>query len=281
MTTTSEQIRSLLPELGTAPEEDYRPAFLRIADLLLNRTTLYVQGAPHRFTEIEFYFKGGKHQDKFTHCDIMQKDFGAWYFHRTGGEYRGGTYKGLDLAFGGPEVFAGILIRGMERLDGDKVYIDGPSMLMDHVLGLTQKAQVRDLAEGFSRSIDPSADGASPLYVTPSGADLGKTVYTTPRVGLSLKRSANEDRQRFVARRYRYLTEPVLTKKGKLHVVVGLHSEGKTVPEIARITNSREAVVKGYVEAFEQGKSRPLQDFVSDLSTADTCGLFGFCHKWL
>jgi 3-methyladenine DNA glycosylase Mpg len=281
VTTTSEQLRALLPPLDTAEEAEYRGVFLRIAELLLNQTTFYVQEIPHRFTEIEFYFKGGKHQDKFTHCDIMQREFGAWYFHRTGGEYRGGTYKGLDLAFGGPELFAGILIRGIERIDGNKEYYDGPCMLVDHILQVVGKTQVRDLAESFDRKIDPPASGDSPLYVKPSEAPRAQEIYVTPRVGLSLKRSANEDRQRFVARKYRYLTEPILTKKGKLHVVTSLHHQGKSSAEIARITGSRESVIKGYIEAFEAGKTRPVKDFTSDLSTTDTCGLFGFCHQWL
>src|SRR5262245_34050451 len=95
----TEAFRAALPPLD-AEEAEYMPAFRRMADVLLNKATLRIHDIPHRFTEIEFYFKGGKHQDDFAHCDPIQKRFGVWYFHRTGGEYRSGTYKGLDIAFG-------------------------------------------------------------------------------------------------------------------------------------------------------------------------------------
>ncbi len=38
--------------------------------------------------------------DPFSHCDAMQQTCAQWYFHKTGGKYRGGTYKGLDVTFG-------------------------------------------------------------------------------------------------------------------------------------------------------------------------------------
>src|SRR5947209_1578323 len=88
--------------------------FDHIAQRLLNGTILMVGGERHRFTEIEFYYHGGKHLDVFTHRDPIQKECGRWYFHRTRGTYRGGSFKGLDLTFGGPDAFGGVLIRGIE-----------------------------------------------------------------------------------------------------------------------------------------------------------------------
>jgi hypothetical protein len=38
--------------------------------------------------------------DPFSHCDAMQQTCAQWYFHKTGGKYRSGTYKGLDVTFG-------------------------------------------------------------------------------------------------------------------------------------------------------------------------------------
>jgi len=77
----SEAIRSLRPP-EDASEGDYLPAFRAIADLLLNRATLFVAGRPHKLTEIELYWNGLGHRDPFTHGDPLQKRLGIWYFHR-------------------------------------------------------------------------------------------------------------------------------------------------------------------------------------------------------
>src|SRR3954470_22893409 len=74
--------------------------FASLADRLLNRCRLTVGGEPHRFVEVEFYYCGEGHPDPFTHRDPLQKECGRWYFHRTRGEYRGGSFKGVDLTFG-------------------------------------------------------------------------------------------------------------------------------------------------------------------------------------
>jgi hypothetical protein len=79
----------------------------------------------HRFEEIEFYCHSGIHQDPFAHCNPIQQSFGKWYafvsfnclalhfnswnfffryFHRNGNNYRGGSYKGVDLTFGAENV---------------------------------------------------------------------------------------------------------------------------------------------------------------------------------
>jgi hypothetical protein len=279
MTTITQAMRDLVPP-PSAEEAEYPPAFARLAELLLNRATLYIAQKPHRFTEIEFYFKGHRHDDKFTHCDSMQRRFGAWYFHRTGGEYRSGTYKGLDIAFGDGQAFAGILIRGIEAMDDGK-YIDGPCMFVDHALALTQKTGVADLAASFDLSIDKPEGGASPLYITPEAESRGRPLYGTARIGLSLKRGNTEARQRFIARHYRYISEPLKCKKGKLHLAVALHQKGQSLAEICKITESREAVVKGYLDAHEAGKAKPFTDFGGELATRELCELFGKCHgQW-
>ena len=64
--------------------------------------------------EVEVYYHAADHPDPFAHRDPAQLHVGRWYFHRTGGTYRGGSFKGLDLAFGGSAAHAGVLIRGIE-----------------------------------------------------------------------------------------------------------------------------------------------------------------------
>src|SRR5258707_1214794 len=66
----------------------YGSLFGQIADLLLNRTTLFIADHPCRITELELYFHGLRHLDPFTHNDPVQQQLGTWYFHRAGTQYR-------------------------------------------------------------------------------------------------------------------------------------------------------------------------------------------------
>lgn len=71
-----------------------------MADQLLNEVDLVVAGGRiFHLAEIEVYYKGGEHQDPFTHCDesktkamaclnsvVGQQRFLHWYFHRFNGK---------------------------------------------------------------------------------------------------------------------------------------------------------------------------------------------------
>src|SRR5260370_37571223 len=94
-----------------AGAEDWFP---RLAEQLLDGSVLMVGNEPHRFVEIEFYYCGEGHGDPFTHRDPLQLESGRWYFHRTGGMYRSGSFKGLDLTFGSGGAHGGVLLPGME-----------------------------------------------------------------------------------------------------------------------------------------------------------------------
>lgn len=278
-----EKISTALQKLVPAEDTEeslYFPAFRKMADLLLNRATLYIGGSPYRLTEIEFYFKGGKHQDKFTHCNPLQKKFGHWYFHRFGNEYRSGTYKGLDIAFGNPNAHAGILIRGIESLEENPQQIDGPCMFVDHILEKTGHKTIADLVATFDISIDPPTSSSSPLYLALNAEDRKKEIYESPRVGLSLKKGTDELRQKFICKLYRFLTEPASIKKGKPHVILTLHQKGRSPKEISAITNTKISFVNKYIAAFEAGKSKSPLQFQKDLSTNDFCELFGACQKF-
>src|SRR6185436_4000548 len=63
--TVTDALRSLAPTAETA-EQAYLAIFRDTAELLLNRTTLYVARRPHRFTELELYWSGLQHLDPFT-----------------------------------------------------------------------------------------------------------------------------------------------------------------------------------------------------------------------
>jgi 3-methyladenine DNA glycosylase Mpg len=274
-----------LAALVPPPEADataYLPAFREIATLVLNGVTLAVAGVPHRFTEVEFYWNGPRHPDTFTHGDEMQRACGRWYFHRMAGEYRGGTYKGLDIAFGRAEAPGGILVRGIERIDATPTLLDGPCMCVDHVLGLTGRASVAELVATFDRGVDPPDAGASPLAITVDAQPrTAAPVWESPRVGLSLKRGASDARVHYIAQPYRFLTEPARIKKGRLHLVIGLHRQGRTDREIARLTGATLGQVNKYLAQYDAGKPLDPKAFRKDLSTDETCQLFGACERYL
>src|SRR4051812_3609018 len=93
--------------------------FSQIAERLLNATDFVIAGVPHEILEVEFYYRGAEHEDPFAHGDPVQRFPDRWYFHRTGGVYRGGSFKGLDLTFGNRTARAGILIRSLRLPDGE------------------------------------------------------------------------------------------------------------------------------------------------------------------
>lgn len=272
----SAALRALLPA-PDADEAAYLPAFRRLAAQVLGGATWWIGGQAHRFLEIELYWDGGGHRDSFTHGDPLQREFGRWYFHRSGGTYRGGTYKGLDLAIGGELGPAGVLIRGAERL-ADGLVIDGPCMCVDHILAVTGQPSIEALVGGFERRVDDVA--GSPLYVTLADPPRAALVVETPRVGLTLKRGSLVERARFLARPYRFLSEPARIKKGRAHTVIGLHRQGVAAAEIARKTGSGRAQVDRYIAQYEAGAREDPRAFVRDLSADETCRLLGACDAF-
>jgi hypothetical protein len=144
------------PDFADGPAADRW--FATIAEALLNLASLRVNGVPHRLSEVEAYYHGPGHEDPFAHRDPVQLNLGRWYFHRTRGTYRGGSFKGLDVAFGGPvrdvgKAYGGILLRGLEAPDG--TIIDGPSLLVDHLLRTTGFASVAELDAAIGERTRP------------------------------------------------------------------------------------------------------------------------------
>ncbi len=163
----SDSLRALLPA-NNATEGQHRVAFRRIADLLLRHTTWCIAEVPHRFTEVQFYWSGGAHRDPFVHDDATQREFARWYHHRTAGVFRGGSFKGLDVTMGSPDVAAGVFVRGVKCLEGEGALIDGPSLCVDHLLALTRSKSVSALADWFDRRVDAPPSKTSPSYLVVS-----------------------------------------------------------------------------------------------------------------
>jgi 3-methyladenine DNA glycosylase Mpg len=207
-----------------APSPDFDAWFARVATALLTQTRLVVANQPHRLAEVEVYFHGPGHEDPFAHRDPVQLHRGRWYVHRTGG-----SFKGIDLAFGGDGAFAGVLLRGLETADGN--FIDGPSLLVDHLLKRTGTKTSRELAALLGER--PAWDPACPVHLEQLPQPDGRTVYTSARVGLNASREPA-----FFAKPYRFLTDPRRTRKGRRQLVLGLLAAGKFPEEVRELTGS-------------------------------------------
>jgi len=257
---------------------DWPTWFTALAAQLLNGTQVHIGAVPHRLVEVEVYYHGPGHLDPFTHRDPLQRQPGRWYFHRGGGAYRGGSFKGLDLTFGDGSASCGVLLRSLARADGTLVV--GPSLCVDHLLALTRCATVAALDQAIAGR--PAWDAASPLALTEALPARTAPIWATARIGLALKKPATQPTgPAFICRPYRYLTEPRGVGKGKLHLVLALHVRGEGPARIQEITGTPRAALQRYLAAFEAGRQEA--DFRRycgvELPPAELARLHGTCHE--
>lgn len=261
---------NILPQSSTASDTDAK--FDTLARQLMGPSRLMIGGEPHRIVELEFYLNSPHHPDPFTHCDPLQQEFGRWYFHRSGGTYRNGSFKGFDLTFGTPESYAGILVRSLDTPEGQ--LINGPSLCVDHLLRKTGAGHVAELDRtlGGRRVWDTE----SPIHLSVIEDQTPTELFATARVGLSLKRNVDEVAKRFVLKRYRFLSEPRRIAKGRIYLVLALHAQGLAEPEISQITGSPPRSVARWVEQFENGRATDFSEFLgANLDSLALCRLHG------
>src|SRR5262249_4666053 len=219
-------------------------------------------------------YHGYGHLDTFAHRDPVQLEGGRWYFHRTRGTYRGGSFKGLDLAFGDGTAHAGVLLRGIEAADGS--LIDGPLLLVDHVLDRTGATDVASLDRGINKRL--AWEAGNPLHLVEDTSYTRRELLRTPRVGLSLKRTGKSpEPARYLMRSYRYLSQPKRTAKGKVHMILAMHARGAAADEIQQTTGCPRPAMGRYIADFEAGRQNKdlTPYFGKDLTPKDLCRLYG------
>jgi hypothetical protein len=223
--------------------------FARIAEEVLRRSELHVGEETLRLVEVEFYYHGEGHFDPFSHRQPITQQAGLWYFHGTGGSYRGGSFKGADITFGHPGVYGGILIRAVERRDGR--LIDGPSLCVDHFLKSAGYQTVAELDRAIARR--KVWQVGNPLRVTESAVGHDWPIYHSARVGLTPNSQRDpEARIDYLSRPYRFLTEPRRIKKGRRQLVAGLHEQGWSDDDIVRLTGCPRGALPRHIQAFER-----------------------------
>lgn len=128
--------------------------------------------------------------------------------------FKVGTYKGMDLTFGGEKHYGGMLIRAIMNLT-TKEYIEGPCNSVSVLLNNAGVKEFKDLKLPSWPDNDGSAfDAKSPLgHLVFCGTELPhRDIVTSPRVGLTLKRYDTE-KEKYLLADYRYLNFPELCKK--------------------------------------------------------------------
>ncbi|MCB9598509.1 MAG: hypothetical protein H6719_37690 [Sandaracinaceae bacterium] len=237
-----------------------------VARALILDHELVVGGRALRVEEAEAYLWSATHRDPFAHRDPRQAAASRWYFHRVGGSYRGGSFKGLDLTFGPPDTFGGVLIRSLR--DGAEL-VCGPSRCVDHLLALAGARSVAELDDGRD-AFDP----AGRLQLRPAPRE--RALLRTARVGLTLKRHVEGDgRPRWLLVPDRFLTDPRAVSKGRVHAVIALHQAGLDPRAIRERTGSQ--AVDRYLARYAEGWRDPSFDrFVGRaLADADYAELHG------
>ncbi len=225
------------------------PEGLAVARALVLDHELVVGGRALRVEEAEVYLFAEGHRDPFAHRHPLQATPGRWYFHRAGASYRGGSFKGLDLTFGPPGAWGGVLIR---TLSDEAGLVSGPSRCVDRLLALAGVERVAALDDGRD-AFDP----AGRLHLRP--APRQRTLLCTARVGLTLRRHApGDERPRWLLVRDRLLTAPRAIAKGRVHVVMALHEDGLG-PEAIRAATGATSVER-WLARYRCGLAEPSFD---------------------
>jgi hypothetical protein len=167
----------------------------------------------------------------------------------------------------------------MVAADGHRV--DGPSLLVDRLLMLTGTRTVAGLDRviGERRAWDES----SPVALAADAPRRGEVIRTA-RVGLGLRRfrpGPSDPGIRFLTRRYRFLTDPGRTAKGKPQLVLALHAAGVSAEGIAARTGAPPAAVRRYISWYDAGRleSDAAPYYGRQLSVAEFCRLHGLADR--
>ena len=160
-----EKLLQLLEETQPTPA-----SFKTIAEQLMNKFRLHVNGKKYRVVECEFYYFCSGHKDPFAHGHELQKTtFGQWYFHGSG----------LDITLGNRDksTYGGILLRGIAEVDeNDKIVkpaVIGPLNVCTELFKQVGTVISQNLELGF---VDISGK---------SNKITNARIFAVPRIGLN------------------------------------------------------------------------------------------------
>lgn len=234
--------------------------FNTLADDILNKKHLIINNKPHRICEIEFYLYSADHKDPFVHKDPDQKKPNKWYFHK-----RSGTFKGLDITFRpiivaynkDIGIYGGILIRSIMKLDDNNI-IEGPCNVVDYIFKLCNVSDRKTFIETYGIDIKDN------VMLSLQDFELSyQKYYTSPRVGLTLKKSDNlKARKRYIMKDYRYFILPHAYKKNRKLIMCQMIQNNESFDDIIKLTKVKDKELTKLNEQYNKGKNSDLKQFV-------------------
>eukprot|EP00568_Trieres_chinensis_P009415 CAMPEP_0183295844 /NCGR_PEP_ID=MMETSP0160_2-20130417/3646_1 /TAXON_ID=2839 ORGANISM="Odontella Sinensis, Strain Grunow 1884" /NCGR_SAMPLE_ID=MMETSP0160_2 /ASSEMBLY_ACC=CAM_ASM_000250 /LENGTH=279 /DNA_ID=CAMNT_0025457381 /DNA_START=64 /DNA_END=903 /DNA_ORIENTATION=- len=258
-----------LGELLAISEDDPASSFDEVMDVLLNRCVLRVSSERYRLIELEIYCQDRAcHNDPFTHGDPMQERHLVWYFHKQGKNYKGGTYKGFDLALGRKGRAVGVLVRSIAPCDDPGALVSGSCLCANRILELTSQPNIASFVEKYGIEADAGLNDGLGLELDSDVPSL--PVLKSARVGLSMKTKHTKSDALWWGKKYRYMTSLKL-KKGKNLMVCSLLESGKPPEGV-----TTKSAVEKYRKLHKGGQTKEISSFLGrSLSSSDECELLG------
>lgn len=235
------KLRELLHQENINHPESW---FDEVCNELFYKTVFHIKDRRYKITEAELYLNSEEHPDVFAHGSEEQKKTGLFYFHKRGGTYQEGNIKGVDITFGTENRFGGILLRGLQNLEDEADYIDGPGRLSQRIVDTYGGVKVIDVAPDLNIDIFDSTD----LWLEEIEGEE-KIIYKAPRHGLTLTKEV-EGRMPYFAKHYRYLAAPLKTDIGKVALTAALKVQGLDPVELLGV---REKTLESRMEIFNKG----------------------------
>eukprot|EP01062_Namystynia_karyoxenos_P004215 TRINITY_DN11486_c0_g1_i1.p1 TRINITY_DN11486_c0_g1~~TRINITY_DN11486_c0_g1_i1.p1 ORF type:complete len:382 (+),score=151.89 TRINITY_DN11486_c0_g1_i1:74-1147(+) len=273
-------------------------ALQKVAGELLLGWEMLIAGEVYRILELECYVHSDTHVDPYTHSDPDQEHCGVWYFHKRGGTFKAGSFKGMDLACGGKApagagkeaVHAGLLIRSIEDATTGHI-VEGPCLVVDHILKKNLAPSIQGLVKGRGAADLPAA--ATPeLRLRRAAKRLERRLWRAPRVGLVLKKEDPESKvqkahssgrpDHFCTRPYRFATDPFKLKKLRclFAAQAELDGDAAVLPELKLPAKGLAEYVAATQRGAKEGKPERFVD--KKLATQpELCELVGACHPTL
>lgn len=213
------ELKNLINQQDISHPEQW---FEKVCNSLFYRTLFYIKDRRYKITEAELYLNSQGHPDVYAHGSDDQRMMGLFYFHKRGNSYQEGKIKGIDITFGNQKRIGGILLRGMQNLDDESDYIDGPGRLSQRVIEAFggKKAKVMDVVPKLDVGIFSRQD----MWLEEISGE-NQIIFKAPRKGLTLSKDVAA-RLPYFAKLYRYLATPLKTNEGLELLSVALEVQG-------------------------------------------------------
>lgn len=146
----------------------------------------------------------------------------------------------MDLTFGKNGNYCGVLIRSIYDTERDEL-IEGPCKVVDKIVAKENAVSIKNLV------VDKWKNNLSATKLFVKNKDDDDKIYTSPRVGLTLKKDIDE-RIDYVAKSYRYFVVPSLKKNSKVFKLLYCYHHA----DITTATKKELKISKKFYEDFEE-----------------------------